>query len=461
MTRETNIKIYDAMMGSGKTTRIINEILKSDYKQKYMFITPLLTECHRIAGTKYDEKDLYKRPIIIANDDRSILYEYEDDAPLKDKLFKHPNFSKKGGKAESLPVLIENNDNIVSTHQLFVNLTPAVLEKAKDYILIIDEMLSVYEIYTEYSLEEIKSMFKNEWLSLKEDDITLVFHRDKYGIIKEDNPDPTKDTYYETFATLCDLGQLMLIDEKLVIWELAIDSLLAFKEVWIATYMFEDNIMSTYLKVHNIDYEIIRFGKKPSDIKHLINIYEDIGKSSLNTIGEEKSTSLSISHCKSEKVRDVLCNNLDNYVRNKIKCKKTDFMWTCVKEIKTKIQRRDKNDYSKQWLPFNIKATNAYGNIHNIAYLHNVYPNSELLKASSSRGFNVRLDIYAISEMVQFIWRSAIRNGESINLYVPSKRMRMLLTRWLNDEFEINTTPSEARQRSASDVICMNVSEYI
>ncbi|MCT9509257.1 hypothetical protein KTJ05_18660, partial [Acinetobacter baumannii] len=40
------------------------------------------------------------------------------------------------------------------------------------------------------------------------------------------------------------------------------------------------------------------------------------------------------------------------------------------------------------------------------------------------------------SEMVQWIWRSAIREGNPINIYVPSSRMRSLLQRWLNDEFE-------------------------
>lgn len=438
------IKVYDALMGSGKTTRIIEEIQKAPINQKFIFITPLLTECHRIAGTIYEETDEYKRPIINEIVDGTISYQYQEDAILKDKLFRHPYFNKNGGKAESLPKLLVNNDNIVSTHQLFVNLTPAVLEKAKDYILIIDEMLSVYELYTEYRKEEIDQMFKNGWLSLKEDGVTLQFNRENYGEITKNNPDPTKDTYYETFATLCDLGQLMLIDEKVVIWELAASALKSFKEVWIATYMFEGNLMSSYLKSHDIPYEIIRFGKKPSDIKHLINIHEDSGRTRLNTVGS-KETALSATNSKQTEVRDTLAANLDNFIRNKIKCKKTDLLWTCFKESKSRIQKNSTSTYAKEWLAFNTKATNEFGYKHTVAYLLNLYPNPELVKAASLKGFKTNESIYAISEMVQFIWRSAIRNGESINLYIPSKRMRMLLTRWLNDEFEINTTPSEAR----------------
>ena len=42
-------------------------------------------------------------------------------------------------------------------------------------------------------------------------------------------------------------------------------------------------------------------------------------------------------------------------------------------------------------------------------------------------------DGYALSEMLQWIWRSAIRDGKEINLYIPSKRMRTLLTDWIDE----------------------------
>jgi hypothetical protein len=40
-------------------------------------------------------------------------------------------------------------------------------------------------------------------------------------------------------------------------------------------------------------------------------------------------------------------------------------------------------------------------------------------------------EAYALSEMVQWIWRSAIRKGEDIWIYIPSRRMRTLLQDWL------------------------------
>ena len=45
-------------------------------------------------------------------------------------------------------------------------------------------------------------------------------------------------------------------------------------------------------------------------------------------------------------------------------------------------------------------------------------------------------DLYGLSEMIQWIWRSRIRNGEKINIYVPSIRMRTLLKSWLDMSLE-------------------------
>ena len=45
----------------------------------------------------------------------------------------------------------------------------------------------------------------------------------------------------------------------------------------------------------------------------------------------------------------------------------------------------------------------------------------------------VNEDGYALSEMLQFIWRSAIRCGNEIWVYIPSSRMRELLADWIEE----------------------------
>ena len=45
-------------------------------------------------------------------------------------------------------------------------------------------------------------------------------------------------------------------------------------------------------------------------------------------------------------------------------------------------------------------------------------------------------DLWALSNMIQFVFRSRLRKGEPINLYVPSRRRRELFKRWLDGEFD-------------------------
>ena len=49
--------------------------------------------------------------------------------------------------------------------------------------------------------------------------------------------------------------------------------------------------------------------------------------------------------------------------------------------------------------------------------------------------------------MLQFIWRSAIRDGNQITLYIPSDRMRWIFEEWLVDVSGISG-------RSNLNIIC-------
>lgn len=377
-------------------------------------------------------------------DDGSIqldLYDYNKEHPLAEMFFKHPDY-KGGNKADNLKNLIKYQHNIVSTHQLFKQLTPELLSQAGDYVLVIDEALQVYDVFGDISEKELKALIKYEVLFVDEDELTLRFDRSKFGNYSmfEDDDGDFDNTHYGSLANLCDLGQLLYVNGKVLVWELSLETLMAFKEVWVATYLFEGSQMATYFKGHEIEYELIRFGKKPQDIRHLINIYGnegDIDKNSstgLNAIGY-KNTSLSSSAISREK--EVVCNqlrkNLYNYFTQKTKSKKGDRLWTSLKSLIKPVGDRR---YQEDWLAFNTKATNAYGDVHNLAYLMNLYAQPFIVHASQKKGYPIDQDVYALSEMIQWIWRSAIRNGEEINLYIPSSRMRGLLINWLNGEYE-------------------------
>ena len=47
-------------------------------------------------------------------------------------------------------------------------------------------------------------------------------------------------------------------------------------------------------------------------------------------------------------------------------------------------------------------------------------------------------DMYALSEMIQFICRSAVRKHEDIWVYIPSRRMRNLLNNYIGLQISID-----------------------
>ncbi|WP_147706931.1 hypothetical protein [Microvirga massiliensis] len=71
------------------------------------------------------------------------------------------------------------------------------------------------------------------------------------------------------------------------------------------------------------------------------------------------------------------------------------------------------------------------------AYLCNVFPDPMIKGYFADRGVVVDEASYALSEMLQWIWRSQIRRGDPITAFVLSARMRMLLRWWLDPSKDI------------------------
>ena len=68
-----------------------------------------------------------------------------------------------------------------------------------------------------------------------------------------------------------------------------------------------------------------------------------------------------------------------------------------------------------------------------MAYTVNRFLNPLVTQFFKLAGVEIDEDAYALSEMLQFIWRSAIRDGRPITIYIPSFRMRRLLEKWIDE----------------------------
>ena len=108
-------------------------------------------------------------------------------------------------------------------------------------------------------------------------------------------------------------------------------------------------------------------------------------------------------------------------------------MWATYNDDISKLRGKG---YTNAHVIFNKKASNEYRDRTALAYCANIYMNVNEKAFYTSRGVDVDEDTYALSILVQWIWRSAIRDGKPIKLYIPSRRMRELLLGWIESTYQ-------------------------
>ena len=214
----------------------------------------------------------------------------------------------------------------------------------------------------------------------------------------------------------------------------------SFKEIYVLTYMFDGQIQKRYFDYFGTTYTqwyVKNYRLTPipqiydyTKAKSLIRVCSD---PSLNEIGN-KNTSLSLSWF-SRKKRSYemvkLQNNIYNFFRSHTKANSKELLWTTFKEYKSVIKRKG---FTKSFAPINSRATNEYSYKRAIAYIGNRYFKPTIKNFFTFNNIAVGKqfeDKFALSELVQFIYRSAIRNNKPIDVYIPSKRMRTLFLEWL------------------------------
>lgn len=72
-----------------------------------------------------------------------------------------------------------------------------------------------------------------------------------------------------------------------------------------------------------------------------------------------------------------------------------------------------------------------YSHIFPSIFIVNRFINPFMKNVFTNKDIPVDEDEFALSEMLQFIFRSSVRNVEPIHIYIPSSRMRKLLEDWM------------------------------
>ncbi|MCM2532131.1 hypothetical protein NDK43_06685 [Neobacillus pocheonensis] len=430
------VKVIDAICGAGKTSyaiQMMNDSTKAGFgtdnesytsDKKFIYVTPFLSEVQRI-------KEL------------TILEFFEPIASYKI-----------GAKREHVQTLVEEGCNIVMSHELFALLHEDTLLDIKEqgYTLIMDEVANVLETSR-----------------IEKDDIRMLIETKKIEIQSDGQInwiDPLYKGQFNALKILSSKRNLFLHNGTILFWTMPIINFKSFEEVYILTYLFDGQIQRYYYDMYDVDYkkysvrknengryELTKYDKSlepRNEIGQLLKIYEDYQKgksvSRLNTSylnknnRPERALSKSWFEKADEEQIEQLKKNLLTFFMTQAPTEVNELYWTTFKshapEIKNKKSKLNKkDDRSKDnFVPFNTRATNDYADKTAVAFVLNRFMNPNEKQFFSYRGIEVSEDLLAVSDLIQFLFRGCIRNGEPMNCYIPSARMRVLLKQWINFE---------------------------
>ena len=191
--------------------------------------------------------------------------------------------------------------------------------------------------------------------------------------------------------------------------------------------------MAYYFKLNQLNYDFVKKDDdklKKVELKSNLNIYEG----SRNQQRKTGKTAFSKNNLtqKSKKDRKKIKENIINVFRYEFNTKSYDNAYTTFKEIKSKYAGRG---YTKGFISINARATNEFSHKKSMAYIGNRYLNPAIINFFKDNDVIIDQDYWALSELIQWIWRGCIRNNEKMNLYIPSTRMRALLISWLHNKY--------------------------
>jgi hypothetical protein len=212
--------------------------------------------------------------------------------------------------------------------------------------------------------------------------------------------------------------------------------------------MFQINDIHYQYKYVSYDGSTYRFCDRKSCVPgYVYNVWDYVDileHSKLNDIGEGKYSLSESWFSKSGSDVEQLKNNLVNYFQHIASSDSVDRLWGCYCSAMGALRGKG---YAKRFLAFNSRSTNKYANTTALAYCSNVFMNVGQKLYYQQNGAVVDDDAYALSTMVQWVWRSAIRNGGHIQIYIPSERMRTLFCDWLDSLEDLNPDKDVVKSR--------------
>ena len=421
------VEILDSIMGSNKTNRVLDWI-DSNPNERYLYISPLLSEVDNTSRLATN---------------------------LKHVSFEFPSTDEYDTKTDDLLSKLEVGANISCTHSLYLSMTEKHLDLIEkfEYIVIIDEEVGVIDAFKKYSTDDLAYLNSNGDIEISDED----------GMISWVGAELGKKAKYKQFYNLCKAKAVYATkrSDTMLVTQMPVELFTRAKRVIIMTYMFNGNVLAIFLKLKK-DKVVPYTEVKPTQIDKQ-EIRELIDLKPL----DRKLLKLSMSVYGYDKMDKKGFDLISNYIRStglSVGAKAIDTMYTLPKAVspvevksgkrvaprgyltyKTEVLDEDgvvvldgkgkpKTEDNYCWLHSGCRATNKYAYKWYLVHCYDRHPNLSVETYLKEYGCPVDKNVFALSEMLQWIWRSRIRKGECIVLAIPNTRMHNLFLDWLNQD---------------------------
>ena len=396
--REVIIK--DSPCGSGKTSQLLNSFKTT---KKYLVVVPILSEVTRVLTDAC--VDFYE-PVV------------------------SDNFETKLGHALSL---IDAGLNVVITHKLYKDFSKlSNLGILDEYHIIIDEVPDTVEPIAKPNFKSFKKFYVDTGL-VRIDEFDRAHPTSEW----EDKRRDYKDTLDSTIYSAAKNGTLVYVDGNMLMKVLPRKLFTAGKTLTVLTFLSDGSYFPYYLKKMGIRYVVDSLPALTEGFKEqMMNLLDPV------QIPGYKSGHFGYAKQSNGLTKEDYCNQISTSLKNLASrfLKGVDrnyVILTCIKdgwgdEKKPGPFQKGSKLKRVNWIPNTTRGTNDYAHCSHAIYLYN-----QNINPAIGRFLNLPSsfkDDYAITELIQWVYRTRIRKGEPITLFIGDPRMMKLLNNWMGTE---------------------------
>ncbi|WP_425051163.1 hypothetical protein [Psychromarinibacter sp. S121] len=406
------VVFYDRPMGTGKTQRLLRGF---DPNTKYLVVHEFLSQVDEVlenaAGVPFETpKEAYGRT--------------------------------RGGHLETL---IRQGKNVVTTHALFPRLVDLAREGwLAEYAIVIDETLDPLKTPSGPNKGTWQSLVNDGWATVE--DTGRVVPTSKWI----DDPKDVDDSLTPELLAAALSGRLYVTQKRhMFILPIPVELLTCGNSTTVMTYMAQGSTLTGYLDRLGVDYvvnrDILEEAKLRNEIRRWVEL-RDIP--ALKGMRWSYSKQIKMAPSATRRVQNALKNLRGRQLRGTaldkimIGCAKDNWIEEgghgAKKKRPGKFARNSKM-FEANWVAPGVRGVNKYRHCSVVISLYDYHLHPAILEWLGKEADNDFKDRYAVSELLQFIYRSRIRCRSSIDyptitLFLPSERMRNLFLEWVNQD---------------------------